>query len=1043
MPAKKARAARKSTVQTKSSVSEATIPTESQEPIQMRLLKKATGQDRGHTVPKDALTGNLSTKDLELLRRMGTTTSSLTELMYQATAVNYERESIYREIDRCLAGDTVVPLLDGTLPTIQEIVENLDQYVGRGILSVNPDTLQIEPDTIVHGKMMGVKEVIEVILDNDEVVTCTPDHRFLLRDGTYREAQDLTPGASLMPLYTKLSEKGLPGYQMVFNPRIGKYTYTHKMVSEFHDGVRPKGSVIHHKDFDKLNNDPSNLEQMRKKDHIDLHGAHSRGKPGPWKNNQSDPRFLAGRQKFKDGMRSGRLRIWNKGLTKGSSSGVQKISNALRRHYEQNGTRPRTEDEKLRISLHSRSGNPDVNEKRRTSLRKTLRAKTKVERTPAHVAKWMLSARDFWKSEEGKKRQKEHLEAQHLARRLRHAKQYEWRHCVCGKVVVVPEDSRFHACAGHARMKPKETRICACGCGQSFVVPSNSKVQYVRGHNRRFAVVNHKVKAIHHVRKNIPVYDIQTARNHNFPVDAGVFVHNCLTHPIMSACVELFADTATTYDSIHGATVWVTSDNSKYTSVLTKLFETLAIEERIYDWAWTLSAYGDVFGRINAIQGTGVISMEDDLHPGDVSRLDSNGRLLGFYQTPLFGQQSTELRPPWEYVHFRLLGAKKRRPAGDKINNAMEYTTVRIMAPDQRRLTTKYGSSVLLNGLPVYKRLRLAEDSILIARLSKGITRYIWKVVLDSTNAEAVASLIDDYKTLLKRARALDTSAGAPFFEEHRQEMAVNEDVIIPVWGDSNNVTTEKVGGEVDIRWIRDIEELRNQLASALRTPLQLLGGYTKEMPQGLGRGAIERYDVRFARQARRIQRALIEGITRICQIHLAHLGMDPSTDLFTVCMADTSSAEEEELKDSLDKGTDVVSKLVELVTNTLGEENVDRLETLKYFGDTVLRLQDFDPTDFLRKDLKDQAMAERKKTGVPEKAKQLAERKRIKLPHLPYTGSDTKAMLPVWDRKNRTFACSMWETTYRGTKLVSEKIGENTVSISVELPTKQQEVKK
>ena len=54
-------------------------------------------------------------------------------------------------------------------------------------------------------------EVVKVVLDNGEEVVCTPDHRFMLRDGSYERADSLASGMSLMPLYRKLSDAAEPG----------------------------------------------------------------------------------------------------------------------------------------------------------------------------------------------------------------------------------------------------------------------------------------------------------------------------------------------------------------------------------------------------------------------------------------------------------------------------------------------------------------------------------------------------------------------------------------------------------------------------------------------------------------------------------------------------------------------------------------------------------------------------------------------------------------------------------------------------------------
>ena len=46
-------------------------------------------------------------------------------------------------------------------------------------------------------------EVWKLTLDDDNILRATPDHKIMLRDGTYKELKDLRPGESLMPLYKK------------------------------------------------------------------------------------------------------------------------------------------------------------------------------------------------------------------------------------------------------------------------------------------------------------------------------------------------------------------------------------------------------------------------------------------------------------------------------------------------------------------------------------------------------------------------------------------------------------------------------------------------------------------------------------------------------------------------------------------------------------------------------------------------------------------------------------------------------------------------
>ena len=167
----------------------------------------------------------------------------------------------------CFTGDTKIPLLNGTESTIAELTR---QYASGGtfwVYSVRPDG-HIEPGLAHSPRRTGVQtHVLEVELDNGERVRCTPDHQWMLRDGTYRAARNLGVGDSLMPLYRKVSEKGLPGYTMVYQPDLNRFVYAHKSFT----GRVKRGFIVHHDDLNKRNNNPDNLVVMGRGAHQQLH----------------------------------------------------------------------------------------------------------------------------------------------------------------------------------------------------------------------------------------------------------------------------------------------------------------------------------------------------------------------------------------------------------------------------------------------------------------------------------------------------------------------------------------------------------------------------------------------------------------------------------------------------------------------------------------------------------------------------------------------------------------------------------------------------
>ena len=136
----------------------------------------------------------------------------------------------------CFSGDTQVALADGRNLSFVDLAAEQEQGREHFIYTIRSDG-QIGLERGIHARRTKrAARVVRVTLDNGEAITCTPDHLFLLRDGTYRAASELTPEISLMPLYRKLSDAAEPGitisgYEMAWDPKFETWLFTHKLNS--------------------------------------------------------------------------------------------------------------------------------------------------------------------------------------------------------------------------------------------------------------------------------------------------------------------------------------------------------------------------------------------------------------------------------------------------------------------------------------------------------------------------------------------------------------------------------------------------------------------------------------------------------------------------------------------------------------------------------------------------------------------------------------------------------------------------------------------
>jgi tRNA-splicing ligase RtcB (3'-phosphate/5'-hydroxy nucleic acid ligase) len=127
----------------------------------------------------------------------------------------------------CFVGETEIPVVDGQYYSIKELAETRKAFYTYSCSSSG----RIVATEAIARLTRRNASLVKIILDNDEEIKCTPDHLFMLRDGTYLEACNLKPGTSLMPFY---SERDRDGYTIIQQNYLGKkyqHNYNHKVVA--------------------------------------------------------------------------------------------------------------------------------------------------------------------------------------------------------------------------------------------------------------------------------------------------------------------------------------------------------------------------------------------------------------------------------------------------------------------------------------------------------------------------------------------------------------------------------------------------------------------------------------------------------------------------------------------------------------------------------------------------------------------------------------------------------------------------------------------
>src|SRR5258705_5871013 len=99
----------------------------------------------------------------------------------------------------CFSGDTKVEMYQGEPKTLAELVDMAHRGMRAEVFTVDGHrNVRIKPMRAPR-LVRRNDTVVKITLESGAEIVCTPDHRFMLRDGTYREAEKLKAKDQLMP----------------------------------------------------------------------------------------------------------------------------------------------------------------------------------------------------------------------------------------------------------------------------------------------------------------------------------------------------------------------------------------------------------------------------------------------------------------------------------------------------------------------------------------------------------------------------------------------------------------------------------------------------------------------------------------------------------------------------------------------------------------------------------------------------------------------------------------------------------------------------
>ncbi len=435
----------------------------------------------------------------------------------------------------CFDGDTLVALADGRSISFKQIVAEQEKGIEHFCYTIRNDG-KIGIERVVNARRTKQNaEVVKVTLDNGETIICTPDHRFMLRDGEYKQAIDLLPNDSLMPLYRKLSDTKEPGitidgYEMTWDLRSESWLFTHILADWYNrwQGVYSEsdGNHCHHIDFNKRNNNPTNIQRLPSEEHLALHRKHiskTLHRPDVIEKLRQLKQSFGFRSKISERMKKPETRQVLSSNAKAQWADEEYkeyMVGKWREFYETNGEyrqqnaaqldkaqREYWSDESHRAEQSARTRQYYVEN---PEAREMLSEAAQMQWQDENLLAWRSDkTREQWTPEFRQKR-KAALTETYYRKTIASLKSFE----------VAGGQIDLHAYQNY-RLQTRDKSLLRFDsfCERYFNGDQNLAVEAIVNYN-------HKVVSIERLNQRVDVYDIEVPHTHNFALASGVFVHN-------------------------------------------------------------------------------------------------------------------------------------------------------------------------------------------------------------------------------------------------------------------------------------------------------------------------------------------------------------------------------------------------------------------------------------------------------------------------------------------------------------------------------------
>ena len=469
--------------------------------------------------------------------------------------------------------------------------------------------------------------------------------------------------------------------------------------------------------------------------------------------------------------------------------------------------------------------------------------------------------------------------------------------------------------------------------------------------------------------------------------------------PTIAAVLETYAEDATEYND-QGQIVWCESSDSDVASYVNYLLDTMNVDKNVYRWIHSLCKYGDlylrlyreseyedpVFGEIDensnsinpSIYNDKKKTLNEDIkivayknndnyvhymemypNPAEIFELTKFGKTHGYIeaetltktkvdnlQMPVyqykFKQRDVKIYDAKTFVHACLEDNTSRTP--EEVDIILDSNNANSNTETSYSYTVRRGQSLFYNVFKIWRELMLLENSILLNRLTKSsITRVIGVEVGDMPK-EQVGPHLQGIKQLIEQKSAINVGKS---MTEYTNPGPMENNIYVPTHNGIGALSTQQVGGDVDVKSLADLDYFKNKYFGALRVPKQYFGD-TDDSAGFNGGESLSLISSRYAKMIKRIQNTFIQALTDAINLMLLDKGLQSYLNKFTIKMQPPATSEEKDRRENLSNKIAVVNDIMALLTDI--EEPASKLKILKSLLSNVLT--DTEVTDIIQEEI-------------------------------------------------------------------------------------------